>query len=114
MGEGNPRFSRNGQPAIAQTAFAEHSLEEGVGVGSLLGCACGKGACLDLASLFLLKVADGRPTPFRLALVPVGCSASRSLAASMLASDHPVRLLPEFPLFRFKVVQAVTGQGNVP
>ena len=51
-----------------------------------------------------LKVADGRPTPFCLGLVPVGCSANRCLAASMLASDRPVQLLPEFPLFRFKVV----------
>ena len=51
-----------------------------------------------------LKVADGKPTPFRLALVPVGCSASRTLTASILACDLPVRCLSEFPLFRFKVV----------
>ena len=50
------------------------------------------------------KVADGRPTPFRLALVPAGCSASCTLTASILASDLPVQRLPEFPLFRFKVV----------
>ena len=49
-------------------------------------------------------VADGRPTPFRLALVPVGYSASRTLSASILAFDLPVRCLPEFPLFRFKIV----------
>jgi hypothetical protein len=41
------RFVCNVQLAIAQTAFAEHNLEEGVDVG----CACGKGACSDLISL---------------------------------------------------------------
>ena len=59
--------------------------------------------CMIRSSLvILLNVADSRPIPFRLALVPVECSVSRCLPASMLPSDLPVRLPPELPLFLFK------------
>ena len=51
--------------------------------------------------VILLNVACGKPNPFRLTLVPIGCSKSCCLTVSMLISDRPERL-PEFPLFPFR------------